>query len=97
MICGEKEALFPLYVLSGTITESDGSTIITGATVEILDGYNAGASAVSNQYGGYLVTRVLTDVAFTERRRLAACIQPRPTRLRIQTVVPAVRRFFSSA
>jgi hypothetical protein len=54
-----------LYFLSGTITESDGSTIITGATVEILDGYNAGASAVSNQYGYYQITRVLTNVTFT--------------------------------
>ena len=58
-----------LYFLSGLIRENDGSdTRISGATVEILDGYNSGrASAPSNQFGAYQINRVLTNVTFTVR------------------------------
>ena len=58
-----------LYFLSGLIRENDGSdTRISGATVEILDGYNVGRrSAPSNQFGHYEINRVLTNVTFTVR------------------------------
>jgi Bacterial Ig-like domain (group 2) len=58
-----------LYFLSGIIRENDGSdTRIPGATVEILDGYNAGRTAApSNQFGAYRIDRVLTNVTFTVR------------------------------
>ena len=58
-----------LYFLSGNIRENDGSdTRIPGATVEILDGYNAGrTSAPSNQFGYYRIDRVMTNVMFTVR------------------------------
>ena len=58
-----------LYFLSGLVRENDGSdTRISGAAVEILDGYNAGrASVPSNQFGAYRIDRVLTNVTFTVR------------------------------
>jgi hypothetical protein len=59
------------YFLSGSVRESDGSGI-TNATVEILDGYNAGKSAFSNGVTGltpgyYRFDRVLTKETFTVR------------------------------
>jgi hypothetical protein len=35
--------------------------------VEILDGYNAGRAATSNQFGSYDILRVLTKESFTLR------------------------------
>jgi len=58
-----------LYFLSGVIREDDGSdTRIPGVAVEILDGYSAGhGSAPSNEFGGYRIDRVMTNVTFTVR------------------------------
>ena len=57
-----------IYFLSGVIRENDGTdTRIPDAVVEILDGYNAGKSATSNQFGAYHISRVLTKVSFTVR------------------------------
>ena len=57
-----------IYFLSGVITENDGTdTRIPNAVVEILDGYNAGKSATSNQFGAYNIARVLTKVTFMVR------------------------------
>jgi len=57
-----------IYFLSGVITENDGTdTRIPNAVVEILDGYNAGKSATSNQFGAYNITGVLTKVTLMVR------------------------------
>jgi hypothetical protein len=65
-----------LYFLSGIIRENDGSdTRIPGATVEILDGYNAGrGSAPSNQFGAYRIDRLLINVMFTVRASKAGYV-----------------------
>ncbi len=57
-----------IYFLSGIIRENDGTdTRVPDAVVEILDGYNAGRAATSNQLGTYNISRVLTKVSFTVR------------------------------
>src|SRR5262249_25950100 len=58
-----------LYFLSGLVRENDGTdTRIPGATIEILDGYNAGRTSVpSNEFGYYQIERVLVGVTFTVR------------------------------
>jgi hypothetical protein len=57
-----------LSSLSGFVRENNGSdATLSGATVEILDGYNAGASDESSTTGFYLIERVLTDVTMTVR------------------------------
>jgi hypothetical protein len=57
-----------IYFLSGIVSENGGTNApIPGAVVEILDGYNAGKTATSNQVGAYDISRVLTKVSFTIR------------------------------
>jgi hypothetical protein len=58
----------PFRSLSGSVRENDGSnTAIPGVVVEIVDGYNAGASDTSNTGGFYLIERVVTGFTVTVR------------------------------
>ena len=56
--------------LSGKVFDAVTGKELPGASVEILDGYAQGSTAVANEYGFYLVEKVLTEETFSVRASL---------------------------
>jgi Bacterial Ig-like domain (group 2) len=56
----------PLGELLVVVNENDGTTKVPGVFVEILDSYNAGRTAVTNQFGSIIFDRLL-PATFTVR------------------------------
>ncbi|MFP5247143.1 MAG: carboxypeptidase-like regulatory domain-containing protein, partial [Thermoanaerobaculia bacterium] len=54
-----------LYFVAGIVKDAATGAVIAGATVQIHDGYSAGKSAVTNQYGYYRIDSILTGEPFT--------------------------------
>jgi hypothetical protein len=51
--------------VSGIVRDDASSSPIQGARVEIVRGYNEGASAITNQFGHYRIEPILTAVSFS--------------------------------
>ncbi len=57
--------------LAGKVFDAGTGRELPGARVEILDGYSQGATAVANEYGFYLIDKVLTEETFSVRASLS--------------------------
>jgi hypothetical protein len=56
-----------LYFLSGTVRDEVSHQDLSGAMVEVLDGYARGERSVTNQFGVYQFDKVLTGETFSLR------------------------------
>ncbi len=56
-----------LYFLQVKVVEDDGQTAIAGVTIQMADGYQAGAGCITNQFGFCMIERLLTGETFTAR------------------------------
>jgi len=56
-----------LYFVSGLVRDDATNATLSGATVEILDGYARGSQAITNEFGHYRIDRILTGETFSAR------------------------------
>jgi len=56
-----------LYFVSGIVRDDATNATLSGATVEILDGYARGSQAITNEFGHYRIDRILTGETFSAR------------------------------
>ncbi len=66
-LIGPDQAARWLHFFAPTVREQDNTTAITGALVQVLDGYRAGSTCLTIGAGTCTVDRVLTGEPFTSR------------------------------